>query len=60
MKTQDEKIYISFPTSRVTSNFLKMIANKMGKTQPELINEICEEYIVKLLDVLEEKGLTQI
>lgn len=60
MKTQDEKIYISFPTSRVTSDFLKMIANKMGKTQPELINEICEEYIVKLLDVLEEKGLTQI
>lgn len=40
-----DKVYITFNTKRETSEFLKSFAHLCGKTQPELINEICEDFI---------------
>ena len=50
-----EKVYLTFPTDPETSFILKDLAHRMGKTQPELINEICKEYIEDLLLFLNEK-----
>ena len=51
----NEKVYLTFPTDRETSFILKDVARRMGKTQPELINEICKDFIENLLAYLIEK-----
>ena len=57
MKSQNtQDVYVTFKTHPLTCSLLKTIAHKMGKTQPELINEICEGYIENVLSTLEEKG----
>lgn len=51
-----DKVYLTFATSPQLSDVLKTIALEMGKTQPELINEICENYVKKhLLDIIEKE-----
>lgn len=54
---KENKVYITFPTHPMTNALLTTIAHKMGKTQPQLLNEICESYIVSILEELEDKGL---
>ena len=53
---QNSKVYLTFPTDPFISDMLKVIAHSIGKTQPELINEICEGYVENALSILEEKG----
>ena len=55
-----DKVYLSFPTSKETSDNLKIIAHKLGKTQPELINDICEDFIEDLMSIIKEKVLLNI
>lgn len=57
MKKYENKVYLTFQTDRLTSELLKVIAHKIGKTQPELINAICESYIENILEIIEEKEL---
>lgn len=49
-----EKVWLSFQTDRETSWLLKEFAHKMGMSQPEFINRICQGYIHALLADLNE------
>lgn len=51
----NEKVYLTFKTDRGTSEMLKLIAHKMGKSQPELIDEICHDFIKQILSFVEEE-----
>ena len=54
-----DKVYLTFPTDPETAYALKTFAHKMGKTQPELINEICKNFVNEILEfakTLEEEG----
>lgn len=42
---KNDYVYLTFKTDRDTHEFLKMMANAMGKTQPEIIDEICKDFI---------------
>lgn len=53
---KSKKVYLTFPTDPETSFLLKELAHKMGKTQPDLINEICKDFVKNLLSYLEEQG----
>lgn len=57
---KQDRVYVTFPTHPMTNALLTTIAHKMGKTQPQLLNEICESYIESILEELEEKGLLKI
>ena len=46
---EKETIYLTFKTDRITSWHLKNIAHLLGKSQPELINEICQKFISTVL-----------
>lgn len=46
---EKETIYLTFKTDRMTSWHLKNIAHLLGKSQPELINEICKKFISTVL-----------
>jgi len=47
--------YLTFPTTEEISIKLKMIAHMMNKTQPELIAEICEDFINDIETYLKEE-----
>lgn len=47
--TEKRKVYLTFPTEPEISLLLKKVANDMGKTQPELIEEICKDFLKELL-----------
>lgn len=50
MKNTQKRInYLTFPIDALASDLLKKIAHDMGKTQPELLNEICNNYIQNYL-----------
>ena len=52
----NEKVYLTFPTNPQISFILKKIAHEAGKTQPELINEICENYVKEyLLSIIDQE-----
>ena len=54
-----EKVYLTFKTDRATSELLKRIAIKMGMSQPELIDEICHDFIEHFLSFIEkDKGIS--
>lgn len=53
------KVYLSFQTDVATSKILKKIADDMGKTQPQLIDEVCKDFIKELLLDQIEKELTE-
>ena len=50
----EQKVNITFKTNKSTSDLLKFIAHKCNMTQPELINEICEEFIERLNEAAKE------
>lgn len=54
-------VYLTFPTDKKTAKTITEIAHIEGKTQPQLLNEICQAYIQeKLLDIvgyLKTKGI---
>ena len=56
-----EKVYLTFPTDKRTAELLKLIAKGTGKSQPELINEICKDFINELDAIakqeLEKEGI---
>ena len=54
--SKNKQVYLTFPTDPETSFILKDFAHRMGKTQPELINEICKDFIENLLSCLTEKN----
>lgn len=59
MKTtqKSKPVYLTFPADPQISLLLKDIAHKMGKTQPELISEICIDYVkYYLLDLIEKEA----
>lgn len=45
-----DKVYLTFPTDSETAYALKTFAHKMGMTQPQLINEICKDFIDNILE----------
>lgn len=51
----NKTVYLTFPTDPETAYMLKDIAKRMNKTQPELINEICKDFIENLLSYLKEQ-----
>lgn len=50
----NKKVYLTFPTDPETAFILKDFAHRMGKTQPELINEICKDFIDNLITYAKE------
>lgn len=48
------KVYLTFETDRKTSEELKWIAKSCKMTQPELINEICNDFIENINKLAEE------
>lgn len=46
---KQKKVYLTFPTDPETAFILKDFAHRIGKTQPELINEICKDFIENLI-----------
>lgn len=50
-----KNVYLTFPTDPETAFLLKKIANGMGMTQPELINELCKGFIEDLANIAKEK-----
>lgn len=49
----NETVYLTFKTDRKTSALLKFIAKKTGKSQPELINEICQGFVESIIEAAE-------
>ena len=52
--TKNQKVYLTFQTDPETAFILKDFAHKIGKTQPELINEICKDFIENLIEFAKE------
>ena len=42
---ENYSVHLTFKTDKITSEILKLIAHKYQMTQPELINEICKDFI---------------
>lgn len=57
MKYRD--VYLTFKTDEATSEMLKFIAHSMNKTQPELIDQICKDFI-ELLNETAKENLKEI
>ena len=58
MKNNDfleQTVHLTFPTSRKTAYTLTKLAKQFGKTQPELLNDICQEYISETMLLIIEK-----
>lgn len=55
----NEEVYLTFKTPRHVSEFLKFVAHKKGKSQPKLIDEICQKYIREMLEMAEEEMAKQ-
>lgn len=51
---KSDKVYLTFPTDRATSEILKIIAHGYKMSQPELIEMICKQYIEDLDKIAEE------
>ena len=52
---KQEFVHLTFKTDRKTSFYLSEIAHIQEKTQPELINEICKNYVDFILsEVMKE------
>lgn len=49
-----EVVYLTFPTDYETSWLLKEIAKTQGKTQPQLIEEICKQYVAHKIKQAEQ------
>lgn len=56
---KQKKVYLTFPTDPETAFILKDFAHRMGKTQPELINEICKDFIENLIAYANELATTK-
>ena len=52
----NETIYLTFKTEKSISETLKIIAKSLNMTQPELINNICKDFI----EMLEETARKEI
>lgn len=49
-----EKVYLTFKTDKATSKMLTYLAHKFNMTQPELIDEICKDFIDRMIKAAEE------
>ena len=49
-----KKVYLTFQTDEEIAFILKDFAHRIGKTQPELIDEICREYVYNLMIKMQE------
>jgi len=44
-----KEVHLTFKTDYETHYLLKTLAHMLGKTQPEFINEICQDYVKSLI-----------
>lgn len=51
----NNEVYLTFKTDKETSEGLKVLAQFFKKTQPELINDICKDFVENVLEELEKK-----
>lgn len=51
---KNDKVFLTFETDRKTSWLLKSIAHSFNMTQPELINDICKDFIDNILKEIEK------
>lgn len=49
------KIYLTFSTDPETAYCLTELAHAMGKTQPELINELCKNFVDNATSYIHKK-----
>ena len=52
------RVYLTFPITKETSDFLTDFAHRCKMTQPELIEEICEDFKNNILE-LANKNLNE-
>lgn len=45
------RVYLTFPINKETSDFLTDFAHRCKMTQPELIEEICEDFKNNILEL---------
>lgn len=60
---KQDKVYLTFSTDRETAYMLKELAHIYGKTQPELIEELCKDHIetvMKYMEKTNKQGKTQL
>ena len=55
---RSDTVYITFKTDRETSETLKLLAHFYGKTQPELIEQLCKDHIKVVNEYIEEFNRT--
>lgn len=57
---KNEYVYLTFKTDKEISKLLTMLAHAQGTTQPDLINQLCINYINEIDEIakraLQEKG----
>lgn len=52
----DAEVYVTFKTTRGISKLITNFAHEMGKTQTELLNELCLTFIkATLLDEIQQE-----
>ena len=50
----ENKVYLTFPTKKETADKITAIAHILGKTQPELLNEIIRDFIEDFENYIKE------
>ena len=49
------KVHLTFATDKETSETLKWIAHKCNKSQPELIESICKDFIASIEELAKQE-----
>lgn len=52
---KQDTVHLTFKTTKKTSEILTFIAHKSGMTQPELINQICNDFIETMAKCAKEE-----
>ena len=52
---KQDQVSLTFRTDRAISDTLKKLAHYTGKTRPQLIHEICKDYIENLIADLDDQ-----
>ena len=48
----EDKVHLTFETDKKTAHLLTELAHLYGKTQPELIEEICKDHIADAMSYI--------
>ena len=55
---KNEEVHITFKTDKETAHLLTQIAHLYGKTQSELINELCKDHIEDIKAFIKSQDAT--